>query len=58
LLDIFFVLSNFWLGLREMVVASSTVVELFTHHPKIEGTNPSTGTEREKITQKFFSFIY
>jgi hypothetical protein len=30
----------------DSVVARSTVVEQTTHFPKIEGSNPATGTER------------
>jgi hypothetical protein len=30
---------------------SSTVVEPSTHNPKIKGSDPSTGTEKEKISK-------
>jgi hypothetical protein len=30
----------------------STVVEPSTQNPKIEGSNPATGTEREKMMKK------
>jgi hypothetical protein len=34
---------------RKALYFGSTVVEHSTHNPKVEGTNPATGTRREKI---------
>ncbi len=32
----------------------STVADHSTHNPKIEGSNPTTGTGKEKMTKKDF----
>jgi hypothetical protein len=34
---------------KKALYLGSTVVEHSTHNPKVEGTNPATGTRREKI---------
>jgi hypothetical protein len=36
----------------------STVVEQFTHNPKIEGSNASIGTMEEKTVKKVFHNIF
>ncbi len=35
----------------------STVADHSTHNLKIEGSNPTTGTGREKMTKKFSTII-
>jgi hypothetical protein len=39
--------------LKKMANVGSTVVVHSTNNPEVEGSNPTGGTERDKMTKKF-----
>ncbi len=55
-----------WLTVKKLKVVQyclalggSTVVEQLPHHPKVKGSTPTSGTEKEKNDEhKFFQDVY